>query len=160
MLNFTTSVKIMLNILYFGVIPTYLALQKDWVWWLGYAISVIVYYFLSRSYQHIMAATNIVMAKVTYANLSEDDKLEVDEIANIIITAQKSDPQVTYENEFEELAYLALAMRNLGIRPDIYFSSWFSVKDPSKLPSEKWIATMIKITSKKLESMVNPNAVD
>jgi len=158
--NLTTSIKIMFNILYFGVIPTYLALQKDWGWWLGYAISVVVYYFLIQSFHSASAALNIIMAKVTYDILPEDDQLEVDAVADNILTVLKSDPGADFENEFEQFGYSALAMRDLGIDPVIFFKTWFPVKNPSKLPSDKWISMFIKKASKIMNSPESSPAAD
>ncbi len=160
MLNFTTLVKIMFNILYFGVIPTYLVLQKDWVWWLGYAISLILYYLVIQSFRDAAAAFNIIMAKVTYNILPEDEKLEVDVVAENILTVLKSDPDADFENEFEKFGYAALAMRDLGIDPLIFFKTWFSVKNPSILPSDKWIALLIKKASKIMNSPESSPAAD
>ncbi len=150
----------MFNILYFGVIPTYLALQKDWGWWLGYAISVVVYYFLIQSFHSASAALNIIMAKVTYDILPEDDQLEVDAVADNILTVLKSDPGADFENEFEQFGYSALAMRDLGIDPVIFFKTWFPVKNPSKLPSDKWISMFIKKASKIMNSPESSPAAD
>ena len=150
----------MFNILYFGAVPTYLALQKDWWWWLGYAISVVVYYLLNQLFRDASAAFNIIMAKVTYDILSEDDQLEVDMVAENILMVLKSDPNADFENEFEQFGYAALAMRDLGIDPVIFFKTWFFVKNPSMLPSDQWIALLIKKATKIMNSPESSPAAD
>jgi len=122
------------------------------VWWLGYAISVIVYYLLIIIFRDASAAFNIIMAKVTYNTLAEDDQLEVDMVADNILTVLKSDPSADFESEFEELGYAALAMRDLGIDPLIFFKTWFSVENPSILPPDQWISVLIKKASKIMNS--------
>ena len=153
----------MFNILFFGIIPTWLALQKDWIWWLGYAVFVIVFFFLVNTVRNVSSALNIVMAKTTYSNLSEDEQLEVDRVAENILTVYQSDPEADFENEFEQLGYAALAMRDLGIAPKILFSDWFPVKNPSRIPPDKWIAMSIKTAKGWLEpknSKHGPEAAD
>jgi hypothetical protein len=147
----------MFKILFFGIIPTWLALQKDWIWWLGYAVFVIVFFFLVNTVRNLSSALNIVMAKTTYSNLSEDEQLEVDRVAENILTVYQSDPEAEFENEFEQWGYAALAMHDLGIAPRIFFSDWFPVKNPSRIPPDKWIVMSIKTAKGWLESRHSKN---
>ena len=139
------------NIFIFGAAPTYLYLLKnDWAWWLGYVIIVLAYYILNRIISNIRSAINIAMAKVTYNNLSEDDQFEVDMIAEQILEVYEWDVNAVFESELQQLGYTALAMRNLGIKPDNFENNWYVVTNPSKVPSELWTKAALGVAKAKL----------
>ncbi len=128
------------NIFIFGAVPTYLYLVKnDWAWWLGYGIIVLAYYLLNRAIINVCSALNIVVAKITYDNLSVDDQIEVDIIAEQILAVYECDVTAAFESELQRLGYTALAMRNLGIDPYIIVDEWYAVKNPSKVPPKMYI---------------------
>lgn len=145
--------KLAFFVLSLGVVPTYMALKNfGWLWWLGYAVLLGLYLFLNSFWSNLSAATNIVMAQVTIRTLSDDERFDVEVYAEQMHSVFEGDPSAVFENEWQELAYLALAMDDMGIAPVVLFRKWFDVRNPSKAPTDGMLAHAMKMAASRIEA--------
>lgn len=143
--------KLAFFVLSLGVVPTYMALEHfDWPWWLGYAVLFGVYRLLNSVWEDIAAANNIVMAQVTIRTLTDDARFDVEDYAEQMHSVFEGDPSAVFENEWQELAYLALAMDDMGIAPVILFRKWFDVPNPSKAPTDGMLARAMEMVADRI----------
>ncbi len=147
--------KFVFNTVSFGVVPTYMALENfGWLWWLGYAILLVIVFFAYRTVNGLKleanAAFNIVMAQATLLTIDSAEKRKVEAFAKQTYSVLEGDPDAVFENKMQELAYVALAMEDMEIEPVVLFDDWCNVRYPSNVPRAKAIAHAMEIAQMKM----------
>lgn len=142
----------MLDIVIYGVIPTYLLIkQVEWWWWVGYVAVILAYRHQKKIAKYVAAASNIVAAKVTFDILSTEQQKEVQSVTlrTILACGGPQDADFKFMNEAQKYGWYALGMRELGVKPAVLIPQWNIVKNPYLPPPRMWIESSGDILMKK-----------
>ena len=140
-----------------GVVPTYMALEHfDWPWWLGYAILLaivrVAYRLFASAKSETAAAFNIVMAQATLLTLDIVEKRKVETYAKHMYSVFEGDPDAVFENEFQKMAHIAMAMEDMEIDPVVLLKHWCDVPNPSDVPPAYIISKAMKMAEEKMRT--------